>query len=78
MDYPGASFPTGFVANPAVDVKDAPREYMSEDDRYVSEIYDPALVSNAPLGLQLVGRRFHEENLMYILGEISTLLPLQA
>ncbi|ORY24225.1 amidase signature domain-containing protein [Naematelia encephala] len=76
VDYPAAVFPTGLVSSTALDPKDPPRVYLSDYDKYVNDIYEPTVVENAPLGLQLVGRRFHEEDLMHILGLITAKLSL--
>ncbi|ORY32018.1 putative amidase [Naematelia encephala] len=77
LDYPAAVFPTGLVASPKLDPKDPIREYLSDYDKYAAEIYEPETHDNAPLSLQLVGRRWHEEDLMHILGLIAKRLPLK-
>ncbi|KAJ7232166.1 amidase signature domain-containing protein [Mycena haematopus] len=71
VDYPAAVFPTGLYSDPALDVKDATRTYMSEADMFNSNAYEPETFAGAPLCLQLVSRRFAEEVVVKALREIS-------
>ncbi|KAJ7678343.1 amidase signature domain-containing protein [Mycena rosella] len=76
VDYPAAVFPTGLHCDPAVDIADAPRAYMSEADAENSGCYLPETFKGAPLCLQLVGRRYEDEMVVRVLQEVSTVLPL--
>ncbi|KAJ7030973.1 amidase signature domain-containing protein [Mycena alexandri] len=76
VDYPAAVFPTGLYCHPAMDVEVTVRAYMSEADKDNADNYNPATFSGAPLCLQLVSRRFHDEIVVKALQEISQVLPL--
>ncbi|KAJ7060508.1 amidase signature domain-containing protein, partial [Mycena amicta] len=78
VDYPAAVFPTGLLSDPAIDAKDAAREYMSDADEFNSNCYEPKTFKGAPLGLQLVTRRYAEELLVCALQRISNVLPLKS
>ncbi|KAG1745116.1 amidase signature domain-containing protein [Suillus paluster] len=60
LDYPGAVFPTGLVADPAVDMYQEPPIPMSAADEYNISIYDAAIFKGAPVSLQTVSRRFND------------------
>ncbi|KAH9951542.1 general amidase [Amylocystis lapponica] len=60
LDYSTCVFPVTKV-DPAVDVKKAPHDFLSEADHYNYDFYDPETFRNAPVGLQLVGRSLEEE-----------------
>ncbi|KAJ7641779.1 amidase signature domain-containing protein [Roridomyces roridus] len=78
LDYPAATFPTGLYADPAIDLEDTVAHTpMSEADAYNSSCYKASIFTGAPLCLQLVHRRFHDELLVKALEEISKLLPLE-
>ncbi|KAG1792760.1 amidase signature domain-containing protein [Suillus plorans] len=60
LDYPGAVFPTGLVADPTVDIyQESPRP-MSAADEYNISLYDAAIFKGAPVSLQTVSRRFND------------------
>ncbi|KAG2052288.1 amidase [Suillus hirtellus] len=60
LDYPGAVFPTGLVADPTIDIyQESPRP-MSAADEYNISLYDAAIFKGAPVSLQTVSRRFND------------------
>nr|GAT57171.1 predicted protein [Mycena chlorophos] len=76
LDYPAAVFPTGALCDPAIDLEDASRQYMSDADEYNARCYDAQVFKGMPLALQLVSRRYSEELLVCALRQISGSLPL--
>ncbi|KIK60784.1 hypothetical protein GYMLUDRAFT_167243 [Collybiopsis luxurians FD-317 M1] len=76
-DFPAAVFPTGLKVDATLDPKDEPRDPWSEADAHSMRIYDPELLNNAPLCLQLAGKRNADEAVMQALKEIEQVLPLQ-
>jgi len=74
LDYPSAIFPVTFV-NPAKDQKDMAYEPRNKDDQFNYELYTgPERYENAPVSLQLVGRRNFDEKVMAALKEIELAL----
>ncbi|QDS68693.1 hypothetical protein FKW77_002767 [Venturia effusa] len=66
LDYPGLVFPVTRV-DPAVDVKDEGYEPRNEKDKYNHDLYEPELYKDAPISLQLVGRRYDDEKIIQAL-----------
>lgn len=60
VDYPAGVFPAS-VVKPDDDRKESKTEFLSDMDKYCSEIYDPEVFWNAPVGLQVVGQRWDDE-----------------
>ncbi|KAG2365968.1 amidase signature domain-containing protein [Suillus spraguei] len=60
LDYPGAVFPTGLVADPAIDIYQESPTPMSAVDEYNISLYDAAIFKGAPVSLQTVSRRFND------------------
>lgn len=62
VDYPAVVLPITKV-DPAVDGKVAPRtnDFLSDDDEKWSKIWDAEKQVNAPVSIQIVGRRYEEE-----------------
>ncbi|KIJ66047.1 hypothetical protein HYDPIDRAFT_130197 [Hydnomerulius pinastri MD-312] len=60
LDYPGAVFPTGLVADPALDAVDANFTPMGPDDEFNHSIYEPKAYVGAPVNLQVISRRFND------------------
>lgn len=63
LDYPGVVFPAATV-DAAKDAKDTSYKPVSEKDQFIQDLYDPELFAGAPVGLQIVGRRLHEEKVL--------------
>lgn len=57
------SIPVTFV-DPAIDPPEATYDIASEMDGKVKALYDPVFSAGSPIGVQLVGRRFEEEELL--------------
>jgi amidase len=76
-DYPGAVFPLGhFRATSRAD-----SDYASElpsprndTEKFIRSQWDPDTYDNAPISLQIVGRRFNEEKVLYALGIVEKAL----
>ncbi|THH02822.1 hypothetical protein EW026_g23 [Hermanssonia centrifuga] len=60
LDYPACVFPVTRV-NAALDAKKPAHDFIDKRDEDTYELYDPTTFSNAPVGLQLVGRSQEEE-----------------
>ncbi|CZT16608.1 related to vitamin D3 hydroxylase-associated protein [Ramularia collo-cygni] len=63
LDYPALVFPTGLACGPEdkADIEYSPR---NEQDAYNHNLYDPAKYADAPISLQLVGRRYEDEKVI--------------
>lgn len=70
LDYPGAVFPVTTV-DPQKDPVDSNYEPKNAEDKFVHDMYDPAKYTNAPVSLQIVGRRQHDEKVLAALVEIE-------
>ncbi|PLB50255.1 amidase [Aspergillus steynii IBT 23096] len=70
LDYPGAVFPVTTV-DAAKDPVDATYVPRNEEDRFVHEMYAPERYVDAPVSLQVVGRRQEDEKVLAALGEIE-------
>ncbi|PKX93305.1 putative glutamyl-tRNA(Gln) amidotransferase subunit A [Aspergillus novofumigatus IBT 16806] len=62
LDYPGVVFPTGLIVDPALDPVDDGYRPRSEVD------------ARAPIGLQLVGKRFKDEETLAAAGLVSDIV----
>lgn len=69
LEYPAAVFPVTKV-DPTLDVKESytPRNL---DDEFNYKLYDPDVYVDAPISLQLVGRKFEEEKVLQILEKVE-------
>ena len=72
LDWPAIAFPTGWSVN----AKDHPKDttYVprnNEFDKYNWDLYDPDDYVDAPISLQLVGRKWHCEKVMAALRKIE-------
>lgn len=70
LDYPGAVFPVTTV-DPSKDVRDESYIPKNEQDKFVHEMYSPEKYLNAPVSLQVVGRRNYDEKVLAALAEIE-------
>ncbi|KAK8057939.1 hypothetical protein PG996_011876 [Apiospora saccharicola] len=70
LDYPAAVFPVTTV-DPALDAKDLDYVPKNEQDKFVYDMYSPEKFKDAPVSLQVVGRRQEEEKVLAALGEIE-------
>ncbi|OJA12850.1 hypothetical protein AZE42_02428 [Rhizopogon vesiculosus] len=60
LDYPGTAFPSGFVADPTIDVYQEPLSPTSAADEYNISLYEAAIFKGAPVSLQIVSRIFND------------------
>jgi amidase len=64
VDYPAVAIPTTLVAH-AKGVEDYVDQHeLGQEDQYVRRMFDNTSYEGAPLGLQLVARR-HHDNLLF-------------
>jgi amidase len=70
LDYPGVVFPVTTV-DPQKDPRDVDYQPKNAEDKFCYELYDPEVYANAPVGLQIVGRRQYDEKVLAALKEIE-------
>lgn len=70
LEYAAAVFPAT-VVDVEHDVKDPAYVPMNEKDRFNWDLYEPVLYKDAPVGLQVVTRRWEDEKCMAVLKEIE-------
>ncbi|KAL4949675.1 amidase [Aspergillus filifer] len=70
LDYPGAVFPVTTV-DPAKDPIDTEYTPVNEQDRWAHEMYAPEKYTDAPVSLQVVGRRGYDEKVLAALAAIE-------
>ncbi|KZT30418.1 general amidase [Neolentinus lepideus HHB14362 ss-1] len=76
LDYPVIILPVSQV-DQELDVKVPPHEYLNDADREFHQWYDPALVRDAPITLQLIGRTLDEEALVALAEIVDAALRSQ-
>lgn len=67
LDFPTLAFQTGLFQDPEIDVWDLDHEsysYRSDLERMECDNYDPETFKGAPIGLQLAGRRYFDEDVI--------------
>lgn len=70
LDYPGAVFPVTTV-DPEKDPKDESYVPQNDQDRFCYEMYSPEVYKDAPVSLQVIGRRNFDEKVLAALREIE-------
>jgi amidase len=75
LDYPGVVFPVCKV-DKDVDRWEGIDKSLSGHDGDNHELWDPEETHGAPVGLQLVGRRFEDEKILSILDHIKARVEL--
>lgn len=75
LDYPGVVFPVCTV-DKNVDKWESDDKSLSGHDTDNRKLWDPEEFHGAPVGLQLVGRRFEDEKILGILEYIKTKIQL--
>lgn len=70
LDYPGVVFPVTTVT-PEKDPKDTAYQPKNEQDKFVHEMYSPEKYIDAPVSLQIIGRRQYDEKVLAALVEIE-------
>ena len=68
-------FPVAKV-DPAVDKKEQNYVPLNDNDKTIRDEFDPVAEANAPVGLQLVDRRFQEEKIPALVEMLSTALGM--
>ncbi|KAH7048395.1 amidase signature domain-containing protein [Macrophomina phaseolina] len=69
LDYPSLVFPVTQV-DPAIDVKDESYKPRNDQDDFNHKLYEPETYRDAPVCLQLVGRRFEDEKVLQAMEHI--------
>ncbi|KAF3763258.1 hypothetical protein M406DRAFT_94271 [Cryphonectria parasitica EP155] len=64
LDLPAAVLPSGLACDKVVDGKDEGFKAMNEKDEEEQKAYDPELFHGFPIALQLVGKRFRDEDVL--------------
>ena len=76
LDLPALVFPVGQYSSSQFPLLDsfphAPRNFI---EKRIAGQWDPSTYDNAPISLQLVGRRHNEERLLAILKVIEDIVP---
>lgn len=70
LDYPGVVFPVTTV-DPEKDKKDLDYEPKNAEDQFVYDMYSPERYKDAPVSLQIIGRRHYDEKVIAALTEIE-------
>ncbi|KAK4165544.1 acetamidase [Cladorrhinum sp. PSN259] len=80
VDYPGAVFPTPIKASKKGEekegYKDEYKSALSEQDKHVRELWEKGDFEGAPVDLQLVGRKYHDNQLFGALEKLKGALQL--
>lgn len=75
LDFPGLTFQTGLFQDPSIDKWDlSTYDFRSDLERLELENYIPEEFVGAPIGLQLVGRRYFDEEVVAAGKAITELL----
>jgi amidase len=70
LEYPGVAFPVS-VVDPEIDFTDTGYVPKNDQDKFNFELYSPERYADAPVGLQLVTRRFEDAKCLAILEVIE-------
>lgn len=79
VDYPGAVVPTPIKAGKKSTEKyaaDAPAP-LSKEDEHVRKMWEEGDFEGAPIALQIVARKYHDNDLFAALGKMQSVLELQ-
>ena len=77
VDYPAAVFPVGKLSQRDYTLLSDVRgraAARNEVEAFVASQWDPATYDNAPVSLQLIGRRLHEEHVLGVLTQIDNVV----
>ncbi|KAH9839305.1 general amidase [Rhodofomes roseus] len=77
LDYPAATFPVTRV-DVSLDAKKPAHQFLSETDEAMYSWYEPTLVQNAPVALQLIGRTLEEEAVIAMTEVVDAALKAKA
>ena len=65
LDLTACSFPVNLTVDPILDPKPTSfLPFLSAEDKELAEMYTPELYKDAPIGLQVIGPRLHEEEVI--------------
>lgn len=70
LEYPGVVFPVSTV-DQSIDLPEKDYKPMNEKDKFNHELYNPSKYVDAPIGLQIVTRRFEDEKCLAILEVVE-------
>jgi amidase len=70
LDYPGVVFPVTTV-DPKLDPKDESYAPKNNEDQICYEMYSPEKYADAPVSLQIIGRRQYDEKVLAALVEVE-------
>jgi Asp-tRNA(Asn)/Glu-tRNA(Gln) amidotransferase A subunit family amidase len=70
LDYPGVVFPVTTV-DPVKDPKVTDYVPKNAQDKFCHELYSPETYKDAPVSLQIIGRRHYDEKVIAALEEIE-------
>ncbi|BGP47671.1 Serine/threonine kinase mps1 [Rhodotorula kratochvilovae] len=73
LDLPAVALPFS-VVDPTVDVLEQDFVPLSENDREIQALYNPAATAGMPISLQLVGRRWKDEELLAVASRVTEAL----
>ena len=73
LDYPAMTFPVTF-ADRDIDIKEESYKPISVLDAEARDIYDPDVFHGAPVGLQVIGPRLHDEKVYALARVIDQIL----
>lgn len=73
LDVPAIAIPLTHV-DPTLDQLDPSAVPRTEVDVKIRDLYDPEALAGAPIAVQLVGRRFQEEELLGLTEIVRTVV----
>ncbi|KAJ9627027.1 hypothetical protein H2203_003487 [Taxawa tesnikishii (nom. ined.)] len=76
LDYPALVFPTGLKVEPEKDIRQEGYMSRNEKDEYNYNLYEAEKYRDAPIALQLVGRRYEDEKVIEALELITQVAGL--
>ncbi|KAG7857975.1 hypothetical protein KL939_003231 [Ogataea angusta] len=75
LDFPNVVFPTGLKCDPALDAPDTSYKPRNDIEAYEYALYDTAEdFANAPISLQLTGKRWFDEELVKAAGVVHHII----
>lgn len=76
VDYPGVVVPTPVKAGPKGEELYSSGEEASKEDAHVRKMWEEGDFEGAPINLQIVARRYHDNELFAALGALKDVLEL--
>ncbi|KAK5047350.1 hypothetical protein LTR84_006873 [Exophiala bonariae] len=78
LDQPAVSIPTGLKLDPEIDMVEPDYTCRSAAEEYEYKRYVPELFANAPIGLQVVGKHYRDEETVMAAALIASLVQVQS